>query len=81
MRQRPTNRGDGSLYFLLRRAHESSVNSRPGLYCINTSIEIDRRQESVDECAEASPFWAYAVFTLQGSAARKKSALVFGAAE
>ena len=55
MRERPADCDDGSLDFLICRADESPTDSRPRLYRIDTAIEIDRRQESVDERTEASP--------------------------
>ena len=64
MRERAADRDDGSLDFLVCCTHESSTYNRPGLYRIDIGIQIDRRQESVDERAEASPMWPFAVSTL-----------------
>jgi hypothetical protein len=65
MRERPTDRCNGSVDFLLCGAHESSINSRPGLYRVDIGIEIDPSQESVDQRAEASPFWPFGISTLR----------------
>ena len=55
----PPARGNGSLDFLFCRADESSIDSRRSLYRIDTGIEIDRRQESVNERAEAPTAWPF----------------------
>jgi hypothetical protein len=64
MRERRANRGDSSLHFLLCRVHQPSISDGAGLYRIDTGIQIDRRQESVNERAEASPMWPFAVSAL-----------------
>jgi hypothetical protein len=64
MRERRADRGDGSLNFLLCRVHQSSMSDCPGLYRIDARIQIDRRQESMDKRAKASPMWPFAVSTL-----------------
>ena len=41
MRERRTDSGDGSLDFLLCRVHQPSISDCPGLYRIDTGIQID----------------------------------------
>jgi hypothetical protein len=64
MRERRANRDDGRLHFLLCRVYQPPVSDCLGLYRIATGVQVDRRQESVDERAEASPAWPFAVSTL-----------------